>query len=207
IRRNMPDHGSLSNDYPLPDDPFILVTTGGGGDGDVLIDWVLRAYESDAPPAYPALVLFGPFMQLETRHAFQERVNRLANVHSTTFEAHVEELYGRALGVVAMGGYNTFCEILSFGKPGLIVPRTVPRQEQLLRAQRASELGLVQYLEDDEIRDARTMASAIERMARSPRPDPLLLDRMLSGLDAISELSAPWLDEHHTELRRANAGV
>ncbi|MEZ5845496.1 MAG: glycosyltransferase [Geminicoccaceae bacterium] len=207
IRRNMPDHGSLSNDYPLPDDPFILVTTGGGGDGDVLIDWVLRAYESDAPPAHPALVLFGPFMQLETRHAFQERVNRLANVHSTTFEAHVEELYGRALGVVAMGGYNTFCEILSFGKPGLIVPRTVPRQEQLLRAQRASELGLVQYLEDDEIRDARTMASAIERMARSPKPDPLLLDRMLSGLDAISELSAPWLDEHHTELRRANAGV
>ena len=41
------------------------------------------------------------------------------------------------VGVVAMGGYNTFCEILSFGKPALIVPRTAPRQEQYLRAERA----------------------------------------------------------------------
>ncbi|MEZ5823492.1 MAG: glycosyltransferase [Geminicoccaceae bacterium] len=207
IRRNMPEYGKLTTDYSLPDEPYIFVTAGGGGDGDVLIDWVLRAYESDAPPNHPALVLFGPFMQLETRVAFQERVNRLQNVHSTTFEAHVEELYERALGVVAMGGYNTFCEILSFGKPGLIVPRTVPRQEQLLRAQRASELGLVRYLEDDDIRDAKTMASAIDRLAVSHKPDQTYLDRMFSGLDTISELSAPWLDEHFAPPRRANAGV
>ena len=44
----------------------------------------------------------------------------------------------RAAGVVAMGGYNTFCEILSFDKPALIVPRTVPRLEQFIRASRAA---------------------------------------------------------------------
>ena len=33
----------------------------------------------------------------------------------------------RAAGIVAMGGYNTFCEILSFDKRALIIPRTVPR--------------------------------------------------------------------------------
>ena len=36
----------------------------------------------------------------------------------------------RAIGVVAMGGYNTFCEILSFDKRAIIVPRTAPRMEQ-----------------------------------------------------------------------------
>ena len=45
-----------------------------------------------------------------------------------------------------MGGYNTYCEILSFDRPALIVPRVAPRQEQLIRAQRASALGLVDML-------------------------------------------------------------
>ena len=40
----------------------------------------------------------------------------------------------RAAGVVAMGGYNTFCEILSFDKPALVVPRVRPRLEQAIRA-------------------------------------------------------------------------
>ena len=38
-----------------------------------------------------------------------------------------------ASGVVGMGGYNTFCEVLSFDKPALIVPRVKPRLEQAHR--------------------------------------------------------------------------
>ena len=37
----------------LPDEPFILVTPGGGGDGEDLVDWVLRAYETDPQAAPP----------------------------------------------------------------------------------------------------------------------------------------------------------
>ena len=54
----------------------------------------------------------------------------------------------RAAGVVAMGGYNTFCEILSFDKRALIVPRTAPRLEQFIRTQRAAELGLLTMLSE-----------------------------------------------------------
>ena len=46
----------------------------------------------------------------------------------------MEELIAGAKAVVAMGGYNTYCEILSFDKPALIVPRVAPREEQLIRA-------------------------------------------------------------------------
>ena len=56
----------------------------------------------------------------------------------------------RAVGVVAMGGYNTFCEILSFDKRALIVPRTKPRMEQYIRAARGQELGLCRVLVEDE---------------------------------------------------------
>ena len=45
-----------------------------------------------------------------------------------------------------MGGYNTSCEILACGRRALIVPRIIPRREQLIRAQRLSELGAVDVL-------------------------------------------------------------
>ena len=70
----------------------------------------------------------------------------------------------RAAGVVAMGGYNTFCEILSFDKPALIVPRTAPRLEQFIRAARAAELGLVAMLPEERGRDPQVMAAALRRL-------------------------------------------
>jgi predicted glycosyltransferase len=72
-------------------------------------------------------------------HSDRQAVHRAAkldNVEAITFDAQMEHLEARAIGVVAMGGYNTFCEILSFDKRALIVPRTRPRMEQDLRAAR-----------------------------------------------------------------------
>src|SRR6185437_13858911 len=108
-------------------EPFILVTTGGGGDGEAIIDWVLRAYETDSGLPYPALLVLGPFMHSDRQTEFLLRASRLKRVEAITFDAQLESLMARAIGVVAMGGYNTFCEILSFDKRALIVPRTAPR--------------------------------------------------------------------------------
>ena len=67
-----------------------------------------------------------------------------------------------------MGGYNTFCEILSFGKPALLVPRTTPRLEQYLRAERAQRLGLVRMLPDDGARAPALMAAALRALPAMP---------------------------------------
>lgn len=203
IRRKLPENSSYSSDYPLPERPFLLATAGGGGDGGDLINWVLSAYENDPSIPYDLLVIFGPFMQLEERLAFQARVNNLERVHALTFEARVEPLFERAAGVIAMGGYNTFCEILSFGKPSLIVPRTVPRREQALRAERAEKLGLVRCLPHTLADDPRIMAQAIHDLPNWPRPEQKVLDNMLVGLDRIAELAFPWLEEQ--EPRRQHA--
>ncbi len=64
-----------------------------------------------------------------------------------------------------MGGYNTFCEILSFDKPALIVPRIVPRQEQFIRATRAEELGLAERAPDDGLRSPASDGGDAARLA------------------------------------------
>jgi predicted glycosyltransferase len=173
---------------------YILVTAGGGGDGEELIDWVIAAYEADPGIPHAALIVFGPFMPAEQRAAFQDRVTRDPRLSAITFEARVEPLFERAAAVVAMGGYNTFCEILSFGKPALIVPRTQPRREQYLRAERAQRLGLVRMLANDGGRDPARMAAALRELPSAPAPDPARLDHFLGGLERVADLAEPWLD-------------
>src|SRR5260370_28224966 len=102
--------------------------------------------------------------------AFAARAARLPKVRTITFDTHFEHLMARAAAVVAMGGYNTFCEILSFDKPALIVPRTAPRLEQYIRAQRAAELGLVAVLPDTLEHDPRTMAAPPVPLIQQPPP-------------------------------------
>ena len=178
------------------DGPYLLVTPGGGGDGEALVDWVLRAYEFDRSTPNPALIVFGPFMQSDLQAEFAQRAARLKNVEVTTFEANIEALITRAAGVVAMGGYNTFCEILSFNKPALIVPRTVPRLEQLIRAEKAQELGLVRMLVDDGAHDAQTMATALRHLPQQGAPSDVVVPGLLDGLDNVNRLSARWIDRH-----------
>lgn len=179
-------------------EPFILVTPGGGGDGASLVDWVLRAYEHDPDIPHQAFVVFGPFMHIDLQAEFKTRAERLPNVHVATFDSNLENLVSRAAGVVAMGGYNTFCEILSFDKPSLIVPRTVPRLEQYIRASRAQELGLVSMIVDDGSRDPNEMARAIRELPKRPKPSDVHLPGLLDGLSSINGTVDQWLNVVHS---------
>jgi predicted glycosyltransferase len=174
---------------------FVLVTPGGGGDGEALIRLVLSAYEYDRTLALPALLVFGPFMLPEQRAEFASRASRLPNVRAITFNARLEALMARATAVVAMGGYNTFCEILSFDKRALIVPRTSPRLEQYIRAQRAAELGLLTMLPEQEGRDPRVMAAALRGLARQAAPSTVVIPGLLDGMPNVNRLARKWLDE------------
>ncbi len=170
LPRAVPLNATPSPALSVPDEPFFLVTPGGGGDGEVLVDWVLRAYEADPHLPYPALIVLGPFMQADRQAEFLGRVARHHRLQAITFDAHIEALMARAAGVVAMGGYNTFCEILSLDKRALLVPRTLPRREQFIRAQKAQALGLAGMLPDDGVRDPAVMATALRQLPQQPLP-------------------------------------
>jgi predicted glycosyltransferase len=188
LHRTLP-HGPITT-APLAkiDEPYLLVTTGGGGDGEDVVDWVLRAYENDPQQPHPALLVLGPFMHSDRQSDFLQRAAKLDNVEAITFDAQMEHLMSRAIGVVAMGGYNTFCEILSFDKRALIIPRTRPRMEQYLRATRAKEYGLVSMLEDDGTRDWKQMATALRQLPQQALPSQVVVPGLLDGLANINRL-------------------
>jgi predicted glycosyltransferase len=190
LRRTVPATSPpRSTPFAFDDEPFLLVTTGGGGDGEALIDWVLRAYERDANMPFRALIVFGPFMQPEFQADFLERVKNLRKVEAITFDSRLESLMARAAGVISMGGYNTVCEILSFDKRSIIVPRTTPRLEQYIRTARFHEIGLCTMLEDDGVREAKAMIRAIRNLSRQKPPSAVAPAGLLDGLDAVDRLA------------------
>jgi predicted glycosyltransferase len=194
LRYDVPD-ALASVPAAITEKPYYLVTAGGGGDGEALIDWVLRAYESGEKIPHRALMVFGPFMQTDAQDKFLGRIEKLDNVDAIIFDAHIEHLTKNAVGVIAMGGYNTFCEILSFDKPGVIIPRTKPRLEQYIRASRAQELGLLSLLNDDGIRNTSLMITALRQLTQQSPPSDVVLPGLLDGLPNISRLVGRHFDK------------
>ena len=192
LRRS--DHdGATDVALPQPlEPPFLLVTPGGGGDGERMVDWVLRALEHDPAIPHRVLIVNGPFMNAERRAGFEARARRLPQVSITDFVPGMERLMASASGVVAMGGYNTFCEILSFDKPALIVPRTTPRLEQFIRASRAQELGLVSMLVDEPNGAPQPMAEALRKLPWLKRPSSVLIPGLLAGHETIARRADFW---------------
>jgi predicted glycosyltransferase len=91
----------------------------------------------------------------------------------------------RADRVIAMGGYNTICEVLSFQKRALIVPRSVPRREQIIRAERLRNLGLIDLLKAEDL-----SPRALSQWMARERPPLRVEGRInLNGLDRLPALA------------------
>lgn len=173
---------------------YLYASPGGGGDGDQMAETVLNAYA--ASPGLPSLLLvLGPFMAQEKRGQFEGRARALHNVRMLTFDARAERLMAGASGVIAMGGYNTFCEILSFDKPALLMPRRRPRLEQTIRAERAQTLGLaaLMALPDDGPAPVGDVIRAIGRLRSQPPPSEARISGLLDGTQCIAERIKPYL--------------
>ena len=191
LRRDAPAGGfsEAADAMASSREPYVLVTSGGGGDGEALFDHVLAAYEHDPGLPFSAVLLLGPFMPAAVRDALRTRAAAIERVSGVlTFDPRVEALMEGAAGIVAMGGYNTFCEILSFDKPAILVPRLEPRMEQFIRASRAQELGLVRMFNPGLPDPARRMAEALRALCAQSRPSEAYMPGLLDGLEKIDSL-------------------
>lgn len=197
LQRSVPGDASSSR---KPDGEYILITTGGGGDGADLVRDVLNAYKEDRSLNQRALVVLGPYMPALKRRKLTRKASSLPYVEVIEFDNRMEQLVADAKAVVAMGGYNTYCEILSFDKPALIVPRVRPREEQLIRAMRATELGLVDMLLPEEAEDPMRMADALRRLLEREPPSVTAHENIrLEGLPHISQIVGRLLDRRHPD--------
>ena len=176
-----------------PKGDYILVTTGGGGDGSDLIHDVIHAYQEDPTLTHQAVIVLGPFMSVNQRRKLITKGGKIPHIRLIEFDNRMEDLIAGASAVVAMGGYNTYCEILSFDKPALIVPRMRPREEQLIRAIRAAELGLIDMLLPGEAAEPLRLAEALKALPDRDPPSKSKAAIKLEGLPHISTLVADWL--------------
>lgn len=193
-----------SESHALPD-KYILVTAGGGGDGIAIMEQVLAAREFDPNIDFPVVMVLGPFMKLENRDRIRLRASRLANVTVIDFENRMEVLMQNAVGLVGMCGYNTFCEVLSFDRKALFVPRTKPREEQYIRAKRSTELGLSSMLTPEEAAIPSEMAKALRNLPNQKIPSQSLAEGDMAGLDNIC-IEVQKISEHkksvNTEVKK-----
>ncbi|MBJ7354376.1 MAG: hypothetical protein JHC98_06085 [Thermoleophilaceae bacterium] len=175
---------------PAPDlEPgYLLVTAGGGVDGFATLDTVLSAIRLRAI-AIPAVLVAGPLMPPE--HVADLRA-AAAGLDVTLFESRSDlpELLAGARAVVSMTGYSTTAQVLASGVPSLMVPRAVPREEQLNRAKRLAADGRVAMLDPrglspDAMRDALD-----QLLARSPRGA-----QALTGASDVRDLLVAALDD------------
>nr|MBA3274500.1 glycosyltransferase [Chloroflexia bacterium] len=194
--------GSRSRDeihtsLDMQTDKLVVVTAGGGGDGRTLFDAMLRDLHIRDQKDFDCLIVGGPLLAESDQSDFRTRLGGRGNVHFLDFTDDLPSYIGAADAVISMGGYNTVCEILSLDRPSIIVPRVMPRQEQLIRATVLSGHGLVQMLHPHDLEPERLLTSTQELLATPAMPRPVLtldgLANVTSELDSLMHLSAPTL--------------
>jgi predicted glycosyltransferase len=171
----------------LPSGKLALCVVGGGVDGHALAEAFVQ---SELPADMSGLVVTGPYMPSEQRERLRQAAERRPRCQVLEFLPDPLPLLGRADRVIAMGGYNTICEVLSFEKHALIVPRVDPEPEQWIRAQRLAELGLIDVLHPSEL----TPRALALWLARDLGPAPAARTRIdIGGLHRIPSLLAELL--------------
>lgn len=133
--------------------PAIVVTVGGGGDGDPVLDAYVEFLErSPLASKVRSVLVTGPFIEGDPVFRLVNRVSALDRpVDIVRFSDRMEALLSTAAGAVTMAGYNTVAELLQYSVPGLLVPRRTPRLEQWIRATRLAAVADFTPVSEEEV--------------------------------------------------------
>lgn len=148
----------------LAEQPFTLCVVGGGQDGRAIGEAFVQA---QLPPGEQGVLVTGPFLPPEERRRIAALAADNPRMSVLGLLGEPMRLMQRASRVIAMGGYNSVMEILSLGKPALVVPRDRPRLEQRIRAERLRHLGLLDVLGSEDL-DPRSLSHWMHARAATP---------------------------------------
>jgi len=171
-------------DARIYDRPLVLANGGGGVDGSQLA----RAFIGAAARLRPRragtwLMVTGPMLD----NATHESLAHAGEAAGLTVRRMLPDLRAHvALAdcVVSMAGYNTCCDLLSFRRPSVIVPRHGPSREQAIRAERFADWGVASVVPAHDA-DPDRLADAIATVLDGALPPPAPVS--LGGLDAAVE--------------------
>jgi len=183
--------------------PTVLVTVGGGTDGERILSCYLDAAAARVGQVGArSVVVGGPDLPKEAGARLRQRAAQTPATHWLDFEPCMSCRIRRADLVVTMGGYNTLCELAVQRKPALVIPRTKPRLEQKIRAELWERLGAVRMLREGDFHPAGLADRVAELLRDPPAADHSALD--LNGLEHVAERFASFFSPAQ-EARRAAA--
>jgi predicted glycosyltransferase len=165
----------------LPPGQLALCLVGGGQDGAELAQMFAQAAR---PPDMNGIIVTGPFMPLKDRQKLREYAASQERLRVLEYVEEPTQLLKLADQVVAMGGYNSVCELLSFGKRSLVVPRVTPRLEQWIRAERLCQLGWIDVLHPHHL-SPDAITNWLAQSEATPKPRSKI---NLNGLEHLPQL-------------------
>jgi predicted glycosyltransferase len=180
----------------LRTDRLVVVTAGGGGDGYELLHAVADGLnQARGKIPFDCMAISGPLMPDEQREQLRAAFEGREGVRYRDFVEDMPDHLAAADLIVSMGGYNTVCEVLDSRRPALIVPRTEPRREQLIRAEALQERGVLSFLHPSLLTPHRLMAEILrllgEPISLAPRPPMTGLATLAAELGAVLSTRSP----------------
>ncbi len=179
--------------------PYVLCQLGGGQDGQRLAEAFAVA---EFPGGTTGILLTGPYLPAEVRQHLGHVAGSRSDLRVIDFVPEPALLVQRAERVISMGGYNSVLELVSYGKRGLVVPRVVPRREQLIRAELFRKMELIDMLHPDAV-SPRAIGEWLRQDDRPLRNPRERID--LGGLDRLPRLLQALLSSSSTRAEHGSA--
>ena len=169
----------------------VLVTFGGGSDGADRAMSYLRALAL-APVTWDSHIITGPLMDNDKKRLIRQQAKKIQPIGSIKiqkFHRNIPALLRQVDAVVGMAGYNSCVEILQSGVPAVLLPRSFPRQEQLIRATLMAKRGWVTVLPEADPNPQRLLEAVETALASTRRKhSPADLNGLGKLCDVIHEL-------------------
>ena len=152
---------------------LVVVTVGGGADGSKVIETFLKAaprIQQELPMA--RVLLLGPEMSPAETSSLSASMSGDPNSLVLDFSADSVAYMAAADLIISMGGYNTLNEIIWLRKRAVVIPLVHPRREQLIRAQRMAQLGLIRMIHPRDL-TGELLAEEVLQALSLPPPGPV----------------------------------
>ena len=158
--------------------PVVLVTAGGGGDGYFMMSAYLQGLCAARANNFYSVIVTGPLMPRAQSEALHAAAAGRDDVQIVAYTTELVPSIRAAELVVSMAGYNTSVELLAARKKAILVPRSVPREEQKLRALLLAKLGLFDFVPADE-----DLAASLARKVPQAIGAPVPHERLWASVD------------------------
>ncbi|PKD38197.1 glycosyl transferase [Methylomonas sp. Kb3] len=170
----------------------VLVSAGGGMVGAPLFQAAVQAHVINwALEKLPMTIVAGPFLPEADWQELSAQAQGLEGLTLLRSVPAMQPLLEAHSLSVSQCGYNTVMDILESGTPALVVPFVRGQEdEQIQRAQKLAELGLVEMLNPSELTGQRLAERILQLRDFSPNPAGLDLAGADTTVRLIQDLRA-----------------